>query len=310
MSCTSCKKANEAAKRGHLECLQAIVLKPRFNWNSKDHKGAAILASRYGHLDCLKFAYQSGCPPDDISNLEIGEYVVEKDIANTAILGGHLDCLRYALQETEIVITEDAFIVAAVIGCLNCIKYLHQEEFDWYPGTVAICARYDNLDCLRYACENGAPYENETFDIHDDDEEVDSRLEDCSPETIAAAYGHLDCLKYLCSNIIRSKESEPIDFAIEYKRLDCARYLIEQGFPCVVTDHWIEEGRLSYQHLDDPVWRDFFFNRALLKRAPSVQRLVDQKKEEINQIKEQSRCLFSENKISEDIIKYILYVYF
>ena len=307
MSCTSCIKANEAAKRGHLVCLQDISSKPRFTWNSKDHKGAAILASRYGHLECLKFSHQRGCPLDDISNLEVGEYIIEKDIVNASIIDGHLDCLRYAHQKAGVELTEDAFIVASVKGHLNCIEYLHQQALEWYSGTIAICARYGNLVCLKYAYENGAPYEKENFDIQD--EEGNGQIVDCSPETIASAYGRLDCLKYLCSKD-PLQHLETIEFAIQYKHLECARYLIEQEFPCVVTDHWIYEGRLSYQHLDDPVWRDFLFNKAILSKAPSVQRLVNQKKSEIEQTKKACMCLFSENKIPEDIVKYILYVYF
>ncbi len=311
MSCTSCKKANEAAKRGHLVCLQDISSKHHFNWNFNwnfiDHKRAAILASRHGHLDCLKFAHQRGCPLNDISNLEVGEYVVINDIVNASIIDGHLDCLKYAHQEAGVELTEKAFIVASVKGHLNCIKYLLQQGLEWYHGTIAICARYGHLDCLKYACENGSPYESVTFYIEDEEERV---LIDWYPETAAAAYGHLDSLKYLCdSNIIKHKDTETIEYAINYKQLECVRYLIEQDFPCVVTDDWVEEGRLYYQHLDDFVWRDFLFNKAILSEAPSVQRLVDQKKDEIEQIKKVCTCLFSENKIPKDIVTYILYGY-
>jgi hypothetical protein len=305
-TCNPCKKANKAAKRGHLECLQSIVSKTDFTWDSKHQKEAAILASRYGHLDCLQYAHQNGCYLHDLCQLIVDGQLLEKTAVNVAILGGHIDCLRYAHQEAEVELTEEAFIIAAIKGHLNCIEYLHQQGHAWYHGTVALCARYGHLDCLRFACENGAPYSNDTFDITDDT--GNGEIVNCSPETIAAVYGHMDCLKYLREkDPIRNVET--IEFAMLYKKLECAEYLIEQGFPCIVRDFWIEQGRLDPEHLDEPFWRDFLLNKAILRDAPSVQRLVDQKKAEIEKTKEACMYLVSENKIVEDIVKYVLHVY-
>ena len=305
-SLTCCTKTNEAAKAGHLRCLQTICSKRGFTWQSKHHKGACLLASRHGHLTCLKYAHQRGCPLDDFSDLQIEDYLIEKNAVNAAIVGGHLDCLKYAHQEARIELTEDAYIAASVRGHLNCLVYLREQGLEWYPGTIAICARYGHLDCLKYAFENGAPYSNSAFDIQD--ENGDGEIANFSPDTLAAAYGHLDCLKYLCDKEV-FQYLDTVHYAIHCRQLHCARYLIDRGHCCTVYDFWMQDNRLDLSSLDDPVWRNFFFNVALFGKAPLIKQIVDQKRLEIQQIKEESTCLVSEGKMSSDVLQYIMYLY-
>ena len=301
-SSSCCKNANKAARTGHLSCLQAICSKRGFTWNSKHAKEACLIASRHGHLDCLKYAHQRGCPIDDFFEMEIEGYIIEKNVVNTAIIGGHLDCLKYAHKEAGIeLIDDDAYIAASARGRLNCLEYLRNEGFEWYPDTIAICARYGHFDCLRYAFENGAPYCNAVFDVLED-------IGEFGPDTLAAAYGHLECLKYFCEKEV-PQSLEAIYYAMRFNQLDCAKYLIAQGYSCVVFDFWMQDNRLDVSDLDDPVWRHFLLDVALLDKAPLVREVVDRKKVEIQQTKEACMCLIPERKMNPDILKYITYLY-
>lgn len=312
MSSTDCcTNANEAGKTGHLRCLQTICSKRGFTWDSKHHKGACLLASRHGRLDCLKYAREKGCPLDDISNLQVEDYLHDKNAVNAAIVGGHLECLKYAHQEARIELTEDAFIAAAVRGRLNCLVYLREQGLEWYSETIAICARYGHLECLTYALENGAPYLDGTFDLKD--ESGEGEIDNYPPEALAAHYGHLECLKYLCEKKV-VKTNEIIDFAMQSRELDCARYLIEHtpSEPhCVymAQNYWTKNNRLTREHLEDPVWRHFLFHVAIISEAPLVERIVNKKKKEIQQIKDECTCLISEGKMSSDVLQYIMYLY-
>lgn len=73
-----CSDCNQAAEKGHLECLTALhqVGHP---WN----QDICINAARNGHLDCLKYAHQNGCSWDQWT-------------CYYAIKNKHFECLRYA----------------------------------------------------------------------------------------------------------------------------------------------------------------------------------------------------------------------
>ena len=43
------------------------------------------IAATEGHLDCLKYLYENGCPWDEMTTYG-------------AVIGGHLDCLKYAYE--------------------------------------------------------------------------------------------------------------------------------------------------------------------------------------------------------------------
>jgi hypothetical protein len=75
--CVDCKNTQDAAKKGHLECL-IYAYENRWEW---DESTCANAASN-GHLECLIYAHEKGCPWDVETCVE-------------AVVGGHIDCLQY-----------------------------------------------------------------------------------------------------------------------------------------------------------------------------------------------------------------------
>lgn len=66
---------------------------------------------------------------------------------------------------------------AARNGHLKCLKYAHEEGYEWDEDTCALIARAGYLDCLQYAHENGCPWNDETT-------------------SYAAMNGYYDCFVY------------------------------------------------------------------------------------------------------------------
>ena len=88
-----------------------------------------------GHLDCLKYAHEQGCPWDCVTTINAAE-------------NGHLDCLMYA-HEQGCPWDVDATANAAEKGHLDCLKYLHENGCPWDIWTSAYAASKGHLDCLK-----------------------------------------------------------------------------------------------------------------------------------------------------------------
>ena len=48
--------------------------------------------------------------------------------------------------------------LAATNGHLECLKYAHENGCPWNSGTCKFAAENSHLECLKYAHENGCPY--------------------------------------------------------------------------------------------------------------------------------------------------------
>ncbi len=72
-----------------------------------------ILQLKTGHLECLRYAHENGCP--------WGE-----NTCHTAACNGHLDCLRYAHENG---CSWDKYTCddAAENGHLECLRYAHEK---------------------------------------------------------------------------------------------------------------------------------------------------------------------------------------
>jgi len=102
-----------------------------------------LFAASNGHLECLKYAHENGCPWD------------KRTCDNTARYG-HLDCLEYAHERgcpwDEVTCEE-----AAKYGHLECLKYARENGCPWDEKTCMNAAEYGHLECLKYACAHGCP---------------------------------------------------------------------------------------------------------------------------------------------------------
>lgn len=71
---------NAAALYGRADVLACFLADEGSNWRNAN---VAVVAARYGHIECLKLAHQSGIEWD-------------AKVATAAARGGHVDCLAYA----------------------------------------------------------------------------------------------------------------------------------------------------------------------------------------------------------------------
>jgi len=107
--------------------------------------------------------------------------------------------------------------LAAKNNHLNCLKYAHENGCPWDENTCKVAAKYGHLDCLKYLHENGCPWNKYA----------------CAS---AAEDGHLDCLKYLHENDC-PWDKMTCQLAAKNDHLDCLRYAQENGCPDISRFH-------------------------------------------------------------------------
>ncbi|ATZ81199.1 ankyrin repeat domain-containing protein [Bodo saltans virus] len=187
-----CYECYIASKNGHLECLKYLH-ENGYYWDS----WISTIAAENGHLECLKYAHENNCP----WNI---------NTCMNAAYNGHLECLKYA-HENGCPWNEYTCLNAAGNGHLECLKYAHENNCPWDLYTC-INAVYDGyLDCLQYAHENGCPW-------------------NCDTCSCAAQNGHLKCLKYAHENGC-FWNSDTCTYAAQNGHLECLKYAYENGCP-------------------------------------------------------------------------------
>lgn len=115
-----------------------------------DASEVCLTAVENGHLKCLRYARETGCPWDE-KVCELAAYI------------GRPDCLRYA-HENGCPWNKKTCERAAFGGSLDCLRYAHENGCPWDEKTCEMAAFGKSLDCLRYAHENGCPWNEKTFD--------------------------------------------------------------------------------------------------------------------------------------------------
>ena len=114
-------------------------------------------------------------------------------------------------SEYEHLFDVDTCQEAATYGRLECLKYAHDNGCPWNESTCTYAAVNRHLECLKYARDNGCPW-NESV---------------CS---CAAYFGHLDCLKYAHENGCQWNK-KTCQYAEWHGSLDCLKYAHENGCP-------------------------------------------------------------------------------
>lgn len=140
--------AHQSARRGHTDCLELIHQYGGY-WNEK----TCAYAAYRGSLECLRYAHSNGCPWDS-STLSL------------AVLEGNIDCVSYYIKHTmnTETKTDSSFCkYAAYKGNLECLTALHKAGYPWDSSTTIEAFRNNNMDCLRYAIENGCPFSMDLF---------------------------------------------------------------------------------------------------------------------------------------------------
>ena len=155
---------NQAVKNGRLDILMDFhkKYKNKCPWDSQTCANAAL----NGHLDCLKYAHENGCP------LNMTCFYAARN--------GHFDCLKYA-HENGSPWDASTCLIAAKNSHIECLKYAHKNGCRWNEYTCCYAANNGHLECLKYAHENGCPWDELTCHY-------------------AAQNNHFDCLKYAHEN--------------------------------------------------------------------------------------------------------------
>ncbi len=134
----------------------------------------------YGHIDCLRYAHENGCPWNENTCLN-------------AALHGHLDLYTFMHMRMVVLgikirvdmqLNMDVWIVYAMLMrmvVLGMNSYVNMQlDMDiwivyamhmrmvvpWNETTCQYAAQHGRLDCLRYAHENGCPWDKVYVSIY------------------------------------------------------------------------------------------------------------------------------------------------
>ena len=218
-------------------------------------RNATVRAATYGHLDCLRYAHQNGCPWDDA-------------VCVGAAKNNQLECLRYA-HEHGCPWDERTCNEASGNGHLELLRYAHQNGCPWNAWTPAFAAGGGHLDCLRYAHENGCPWDETTTTSASQAGQLEClryALENECPHSTATCFvatsrGRLECLRYAHQHGVPWDEKTCSE-ASQNGHLDCLRYAHEHGCPwdretCTRASENGHLDCLRYAHQNGAPWDEW-----------------------------------------------------
>ena len=174
-----------SARHGNMRCLR---------WGLRQGfcaKNVTAVCATNGHLACLQYAREHGCPWDIRT-------------CGSAALQGHLACLAYA-HEHGCPWDVSTCVDATLNGHLACLQYAHEHGCPWDQGTCSNAALNGHLDCLAYAHEHGCPW-NDYVCVN------------------AAMLGHLACLRYAHE---RGCDWDKCKYVMVHGHADCVAYMSE-----------------------------------------------------------------------------------
>ena len=188
--------------------------------------------SLIGNLELLKFSYENSCLWTD----KYSKYAWFGDeTCENAALNGHLDCLKYA-HENDYEWNRWTCNNAIKNGHLECLKYAHKNKcpFDYYLSSI-LAAQYGQLECLKYVHENGCEMYEETcmyaalnghLEILKYAHEHGCPWDKYTCEW-AVKNGQLECLKYAHENGCKWSKNDLCIVATENNHIDCLHYIYE-----------------------------------------------------------------------------------
>ena len=181
-----CEKVAETNK---LELLKWIREEKECEWD----EWTIMTAAYQGNLEMVKYCAANECP--------IGEYTCARAAEN-----GRLECLKYLREEVKapwdflilplgrlimviftysnillsvnLINNEDACVLAAKEGHLDCLKYLHETaKAPWDCEAVREAHEENHPDCVQYLLDNDCPlppgwrYENGELHVPESESE-------------------------------------------------------------------------------------------------------------------------------------------
>lgn len=143
-------------------------------------------AAQYGHLDVVQYALDNGCPGRDdlmlaaVHNCSTLEYLLSRDFPLLPQAYVSAATSSHPLRSVKLLRAKgcpwdvQACNAFAARKLLDCLKFAHENGAPWdatttaaaarlyLPNTVASREERDALDCLRFLHESGCPWDNRT----------------------------------------------------------------------------------------------------------------------------------------------------
>lgn len=186
------KRLKTAASLGCLTALKSLLINTSPSELTKD---LCESAAKHGHLACLQFLRERGCPWDEYT-------------CTIAAASGHLHCLQFA-HASGCRMTSEVCLAAAQNDHLECLRYAHQQKCEWNKVVCAAAALGNSLQCLQFAHEAGCPWDSHVCQI-------------------AAGRGHLACLQYALTQGC-PWDTSTTKAAAENGFIDCLRFAHQHG---------------------------------------------------------------------------------
>ena len=156
-------------------------------------------AIEFGHLDCLKYAFNNNCPRP-----------TSDKCVNHAAYHGQIDMLKY-FHSLGFKFRSQALVRAVnLVNSLACVKYLVNMGCPMKENATRTAALYGNLACLQYLHERGCPWDRYV--------------------TRFSASGQLACLIYAHRNGC-PWDSSVTEEAVRDNQLACLQYAVLNGCP-------------------------------------------------------------------------------
>jgi hypothetical protein len=216
-----CLVCSAAARSRTNLCLRMLHEQLDYAWSTS----TTVEAASCGGLECLRYAYDNGCPPDP-------------NTGYFAIQAGSVDCLRVA-HEHGCLWNASTCSAAAMRDSLVCLQYAYQHGCPWDADTLlsALCA--NSFACFQFAREHGCSWDSAIMVAI----VARQRMQflsyahehgcpwDAAACATAAGKGCLECLQYLHEHGC-PWDADTCSAAAEGGHLDCLRYAHEHGCPC------------------------------------------------------------------------------
>lgn len=142
------------------------------------------------------------------------------------------------LQACEGTWSETTMRLAASLGHLASVRFLHERGCPWDAQALRAAVQNGHFDVVRYLGDHGCPRDADIIDVGVQQNRLDmvrylhetGSTFDSKNVTSAAQAGNLDILRYLHEHGCPWEE-RAVDGAIRCKQIDAVRFLREHGCP-------------------------------------------------------------------------------
>lgn len=258
------------ARDGHFKILK-FAHENGCKWDNETCNYAILM----GNMDCLEYAHNNGCYWDEEayinfmklhcnSRLTISyiEYLRSykcpwnEKVFKYAVESGYTICIDYLLKNG---CPHDKNISNYYIKSVDCLEYLHKNNFKWDETTCSNFTKFGAYDCLVYANKNGCPWDKRTCELADETgvKKV-YNVVDCKWEDKYRYPGKFyECIKYAHENGCPFSENT-IKSTVMRSCIDSLEYAHKNG--CELTVEAFEEAKHNnfYGEIRKNILLDYF----------------------------------------------------